>query len=139
MKLNFKAKEHFDFDKWVVEGIRQAGNQEVKPTDIDGALYCNGQLLIMEAKYIRNGDRQEIPFGQYQVYRALWNRGCTILYVWLNEDGNPLEMEVFYNTDCGVGDGSFGSHQPRQAVSREAAIEFIRNWWLWAEENPTNL
>jgi hypothetical protein len=55
------------------------GSTKISPTDIDGCVERNGQILILEGK----GPNGDLSWAQQQLFKALQQTGvCTIFVAW---------------------------------------------------------
>jgi hypothetical protein len=67
------------------------GETRIKPTDIDGCVERNGNLLILETKQ----PGAQIPKGQEITFQAFVRRaGAVVMVIW-GEQNKPEQLKVF--------------------------------------------
>lgn len=93
----------------------------IRPTDVDGFVEINGQLLFLEEKQEGKGPDE----GQRRALAALAARdGVTVVY--LRPKGEHLEVLVLGN----------GSPKGWQAVTSDQFKDWLRWWCQQAERAP---
>lgn len=95
---------------------------KIRVSDLDGMVERKGWVLIIEAK----GMGKSVPPGQQIMFRALSQKGFTILTLW-GQPNKPQMMQVWYPHKP--------SPQTQIATDEDGVKDIVRRWFNWANSN----
>lgn len=99
------------------------GNTKISPTDIDGMVERNGQVLFLETK--KPG--VEIPTGQLIAFKTLAKRRrCAVLIIW-GEKQNPVKMRY-------ITSAIDKTYDPADVKD----LRLLVSYWFWWAERTSN-
>jgi hypothetical protein len=95
--------------------------RKISPSDIDGFLECNGEVLFIETKELG----APIPVGQGRALTSLSLKGTTVLL----QECDPPCRDVVVSVRLCVD----GKWRPAQNMNRLQRDRLVQRWFHWAE------
>jgi hypothetical protein len=97
------------------------GNTRISPMDFDGVVERRGNFLVFETKNLG----VPVPDGQLITLKTAHALGCFTVMV-IHGKAEPKTTEIWLP----------GSAKKQFLIGKEAVIQKVAAWYLWADKNP---